>query len=245
MKPLRTRFAKDIVAEFLPPKKKSQKVIIFLSGAPSVPRLSDTLNFYSQKGFWVFHPRYRGSWESEGSFLEKSPEQDVIDIINQLPKGFVELETGKNHKVHPIYLYLFGCSFGGPAALLVSRDKRVSKTVVLSPVIDWQSETKAEPLSLVLAYTQKAYGNGYRVVRKNWQKLTSGKFYNPINHLKEIDGRKILVFHAKDDNSVNVKPTMHFCKETKASLVLMKKGGHFSSAFFSKQYFYKKIKSFL
>src|SRR3989344_5733254 len=106
MKPLRTRFAKNIVAEFLPPIKASKKVIIFLSGAPSVPKLADTLNFYSQKGFWVFHPRYRGSWESGGSFLEKSPEKDALDIINQLPKGFIGLETGKKYVIRPKALYL-------------------------------------------------------------------------------------------------------------------------------------------
>ncbi len=245
MKPLRTRFAKDIVAEFLPPKKNSNKVIIFLSGGPSVPRLAETLNFYAKKGFWVFHPRYRGTWESSGSFLEKSPEQDALDVISQLPKGFIELETGKKHKVNPKNLYLFGCSFGGPAALLASRDKRVKKAVLLSPVIDWQAPSKAEPMDWLLVYIRNAYGQAYRVADKNWGKLQAGNFYNPIKHIKEIDGKKILVFHAKNDISVNWKPTDYFCRQTKSQLVLLKKGGHFGSKFFSEPFFYRKIKAFL
>lgn len=245
MKPLRTRFAKDIIAEFLPPKKPSQKVIIFLSGAPSVPKLSETLNFYAQKGFWVFHPRYRGSWESAGSFLEKSPEQDVLDVINQLPKGFIELETGKNHKINVKKLYLFGCSFGGPASILGSRDKRVTKAVLISPVTDWQAESKSEPMPAVFEYMKNAYGQAYRVTSKNWKKLERGNFYNPIKHVKEIDGKKILIFHAKNDLSVSFESVKDFCLQTKSELVLLKSGGHFSSSFFSRPNFYKKIQKFL
>ncbi len=245
MKPLRTRFSKDIVTEFLPPLKPSQKVIIFLSGAPSVPKLAQTLNFYSKKGFWVFHPRYRGSWESSGSFLEKSPEQDVLDIINQLSKGFVELETGKKHTIKPVSIFLFGCSFGGPAALLASRDKRVSKVVALSPVINWRSESKAEPLPWLLKYMRTAYGQAYRVNNKNWKKLQLGNFYNPIKHIKEINGSKVLVFQAKNDDSVSWRPAVIFCQKTNSQLVLLKKGGHFSSQLFSDAVFYKKIKLFL
>ena len=83
---------------------------------PSVPKIGETLAFYARKGFWVFHPRYRGSWESAGSFLEKSPERDILDIMNQLPKGFEDILNGKRHRIVPRKLYLFGCSFGGPAA---------------------------------------------------------------------------------------------------------------------------------
>lgn len=245
MKPLRTRFVRDIVAEFLPPSKPSQKVIIFLNGAPSVPRLADTLNFYAQKGFWVFHPRYRGSWESDGLFLQKSPEQDALDVINQLSKGFVCLEDGKKYSIKPTQLYLFGCSFGGPAALLASRDKRVTGVVALSPVIDWQSESRGEPLDWVFKYSKIAYGNAYRLTAKNWNKLAGGNFYNPIKHVKEVDGQKILIFQAKDDDSVNYQPAVFFAKETGSKIILLNKGGHFGSSAFSSSVVYKKIKQHL
>ncbi len=245
MKPLRTRFANDIVAEFLPPTKPSKKVIIFLSGMPSVPKLGEVLNFYSKKGFWVFHPRYRGSWESNGSFLEKSPEKDVIDIINQLPKGFKELASQKIYSLKYRQLYLFASSFGGPAALLASRDKRISKVIALSPVIDWKMESKAEPLPWLLTYIKQAYGNGYRLIDKNWKKLESGNFYNPIRHINEIDGKKIFIFQAKDDQSVYFLPAVDFSKKTHAKLILLKKGGHLSSSLFSQPFIYKKIGKFI
>ena len=220
-------------------------MIIFLSGAPSVPTLSEALNFYSEKGFWVFHPRYRGTWESAGSFLEKSPEQDALDIISQLPEGFIELETGKKHKINFKELYLFGSSFGGPAAILASRNKKVTKVILFSPVTDWQAESEAEPMPRVLEYMKNAYGQAYRIADKNWKKLESGNFYNPVKHIKEIDGRKILAFHAENDLSVDVASVKHFCFQIKSELVLLKSGGHFSSSFFSAPSFYKKIQKFL
>ncbi len=245
MKPLRTRFAKDIVAEFLPPARPSAKVILFLSGMPSMPKIPATLEFYAKKGFWVFHPRYRGSWESGGSFLQYSPTKDALDIINQLPKGFKDLQSGKSYKIQPKELYLFGSSFGGPAALLNSNDKRVTKTVTLSPVIDWQAPSKDEPLDWLGKYIPKAYGNGYRMKQKNWDKLKTGNFYNPIREAKKINGEKILIFQAKDDASVYYRPAEIFSKETGAKLLLYKRGGHFGSSFFSDPLFYKEIKKFI
>ncbi|KKP32837.1 MAG: hypothetical protein A2312_00205 [Candidatus Staskawiczbacteria bacterium RIFOXYB2_FULL_32_9] len=245
MKPFRTRFAKDIVCEFLPPKKPSNKVIIISSGVPSVPKLSDTINFYSNKGFWVFHPRYRGTWESDGSFLKKSLDLDIQDVINQLPKGFICLENNKKYFIKLGKLYLFGCSFGGPAAILNSKDKRVLKVVTLSPVIDWSSESKDEPLDKSFKYAKLAYGNAYRIDTKKWNELKLGKFYNPINNVDKVSGKKIMIFHAKDDRSVNWKPAVEFCKKTGSELVLLNKGGHFGSSYFSKLKFYNKIKKFI
>lgn len=212
---------------------------------PSVPKIAETLEFYSKKGFWVFHPRYRGSWESAGSFLKKSPERDILDVIDQLPKGFDDFLNGKRYAITPRNIYLFGCSFGGSAAILASRDARVTKAVVLSPVIDWQAEGEAEPLDWLLGYVRAAYGEAYRVTDADWKKLKSGKFYNPIRHMKEIDGKKLLIFQAQDDLSVPWQPAAHFCKETEAGLVLSKKGGHSNSGMFSDSSVFKKIKAFL
>ena len=69
----RTRFKHQIVAEFLPPTRprKKQKVIILCDGMPSMPRKQALMEFLAAKGYWVFYPRYRGSWESGGQFLRK------------------------------------------------------------------------------------------------------------------------------------------------------------------------------
>ena len=51
----RTRFKKEIVAEFLPPTRprKNQKLIILCDGMPSIPRKQALSDFFAGKGFWV------------------------------------------------------------------------------------------------------------------------------------------------------------------------------------------------
>ncbi|HXA84776.1 MAG TPA: hypothetical protein VNZ47_06875, partial [Candidatus Dormibacteraeota bacterium] len=93
----RTRFKKEIVAEFLPPIRplKRQKVIILCDGMPSMPGKQQLMAFLAAKGYWVFYPRYRGSWESGGKFLQQSPHKDILDVIDELPKGVRELAFGQ------------------------------------------------------------------------------------------------------------------------------------------------------
>src|SRR5947209_9679933 len=99
----RTRFKKEIVAEFLPPTRpgKLERVIILCDGMPSIPRKQSLVEFLSGKGYWVFYPRWRGSWESGGQFLEKSPHLDILDIVSELTKEIKELAFGKKFRCSP------------------------------------------------------------------------------------------------------------------------------------------------
>jgi len=242
----RTRFKKEIVAEFLPPSRSTKKrhVVIICDGMPSVPSKSGLVEFFSRKGFWAIYPRYRGSWESGGVFLRKSPEQDVLDIIDQLPHGFVSLWDGKKYRVRPDKIFLIAPSFGGPAGILASRDPRVSKVLAISPVVDWQAPSKAEPLDWLEKFVRAAFGNGYRFGPREWKKLADGKFYNPVAHAAEIDGSKLFIFHARDDESVRAREVVQFARTTGATLKLLSRGGHLSSRTIIAKY-WKQIAKFL
>lgn len=243
---MRTRFSKEIIAEFLAPEKKSDKVIILAVGMPSYPgRREELMHFLASQGFWVILPRYRGSWESGGSFLEESPHKDLIDVIDQLPDGFVDLWNNDTYKIKNPKVYILGSSFGGAAALLTSKDKRIKKVVVLSPVTDWRVESRVETVDWIGRYTQIAYGNGYRMKPENWAKLKSGRFYNPITQTAMIKGDKVMVFHAEDDQIVYFSTTRVFCKKTKAKLISLKTGGHLSISNVTEPFFWNKIKPFL
>ncbi len=241
MHTLRTRFKKDIVAEFLPPARptKKQRVVIICGGMPGSPGKRDILNFFSKKGFWVFNPRYRGSWESGGKFLAKSPHLDVIDVIDSLPNGFTSLWDNKKYKLKPDEIYIIGTSFGGPAAILVSLDKRVNKAMCVSPVIDWRVRAKDESIESLAKFTPIGYGRAYDIAKDGWKKLKSGKFYNPAAHTKQIDGSKLLIVHAKDDTIVSYAPSKKFAIETGAKLITLPKGGHLGSSLILKPRFYK------
>ena len=242
---LRTRIKKDIVCEFLPPSRPSGRVIVLCGGMPGYPGGKNSIaEFLSNKGYWVFIPRYRGSWESGGSFLKISPHRDVLDIISQLPRGFRDFWSGTLYNIKRPKIYLIGSSFGGPAVILASRDPRVRKAVALSPVTDWRVETKAEPIDKLGRFTRAAFGNGYRGTEKDWNKLKSGKFYNPAYDAASIDGTKIFIIHAKDDNVVYAKTSIAFARTTGARLALFPRGGHLHSSHVAQPEFWKKIRMF-
>lgn len=232
----RTRFARDIVAEFLPPyaeqlkagkkAKPSRKVIILAGGMPGFPPRKEVLEYFSSRGYWVFNPRYRGTWESGGKFLKRSPHLDIKDVIDALPKGFVDLWSGEVVKVKPSEVALIGSSFGGPAALLNAADPRVTKVVCMAPVIDWTVPFPAEPLDWMEGFTREAFGMGYRFDSEDWRKLGRGSFYDPVSHIKKIDGKKVYIIHAIDDEVVPIGPTKAFAKQVGCKLTVLKEGGH-------------------
>lgn len=249
---LRTRFAKEIVCEFLPPSRatKKQRVIIFADGMPTVPTKKSLLEFFSKKGFWVFHPRYRGSWESGGKLFSKEPTQDILDVITGLHNNFISLwdydvKDRKPFKLSPDQIIVIGSSFGGPAAISAAQDERVDKIIAISPVIDWTKPGKAEPLDFLAKFTELAFGNGYRITKNGWQKIKTGKFYNPIKQSKGIDGSKILLIHAKDDDICLYSETKKFAKLTGSKLITLPRGGHLGSSLLLKPRFQKIFTKFI
>ena len=94
----RTRFKKEIVAEFLPPARarKLDKVIILCDGMPSIPRKQVLVEFLAGKGYWVFYPRWRGAWESGGQFLERSPHEDILDVVDGCRQKLKSLRSARH-----------------------------------------------------------------------------------------------------------------------------------------------------
>lgn len=231
----RTRFAREIVAEFLPParRSKTERAIILCDGMPSIPRKQSLAEFLAQKGYWVFYPRYRGAWESDGEFLRISPQQDICDVIDGLESELVESAFGQKFRCRAQEIFVIGGSFGGAAAILASLDPRVKKVVANCPVVDWkildQEEGKETSNPSYSAYIRAAFGNGYRLSERNWNKLRSGRFFNPAHHIAELDAGKILMFHAKDDPYIPWRVVSGFAAKAGVRLKLFARGGHLST----------------
>ena len=238
----RARFKGEIVAEFLPPARarKKQRVILLCDGMPSIPRKQPLAAFLSQKGYWVFYPRYRGAWESDGIFLDKSPHEDILDVIDELPKGVKDLAFGQKFSVSPDEIFVIGGSFGGAAAILCSLDPRVKRVIANCPVVDWsiakKSEGKETSNKNYAAYIREAFGNAYRLSDKNWQKLHTGEFYNPTHRISEVVPSKIMMFHAKDDPYVPWQSVDKFARRTGVKLKLLTGGGHLRTQFIVQKY---------
>jgi dipeptidyl aminopeptidase/acylaminoacyl peptidase len=245
----RTRFKHEIVAEFLPPSRphKNQKVIILCDGMPSIPRKQPLARFLSAKGFWVIYPRYRGAWESGGKFLEKSPHQDILDVLGELPTEIEEIAFGQRFRLAPDQVFIIGGSFGGAAAILLSLDSRVRRVVANCPVVDWSILDDAEKAetskSNYAEYIREAFGNAYRLSDANWDKLRRGNFYSPLQHRSEINGSKLMMFHAKDDPNVPYQRTREFAEITGANLKSLSRGGHINTDYLVRRY-WAQIKRF-
>lgn len=242
----RTRFKKDILVEFLPSVRKSRSIVIICPGAPGVPSSARSLEFLSEKGFWVFRLRYRGTWESGGKFLRLSPTQDLLDVLDATSLGFQSIWEKKKFFVNPQRVIVFGNSFGGPAALLASSDSRIHKVIALSPVVDWRVTNKNESLTALDRIQTEAFGNCYRfALRKNWKTLARDNFYNPSRNLKNIAGEKVLLIHAQDDDIVPFASLPQFSKNIGASTYFLKRGGHFAGSDIMIPRIWKRIQKFL
>jgi pimeloyl-ACP methyl ester carboxylesterase len=214
---------------------------------PSIPHKQSLMEFLSGKGFWVFYPRYRGAWESRGQFLQQSPHEDVIDVIDSLSKPIREVTFGRLFRVQADEVFVIGGSFGGPAAILCSLDARVKKVVANCPVVDWSilpySERAETSNPNYAAYIREAFGNAYRLTDRNWNKLRSGSFYNPSHHVKEINPKKVLMFHAQDDPYVPFASVKRFADRTGVKLKSFRRGGHLSTDYIVRKC-WPKIKRF-
>ncbi len=188
----------------------------------------------------MFYPRYRGAWESEGVFLQRSPHEDILEIVEELPRGVRDSGFGQKFSVSPDKIFVIGGSFGGAAAILCSLDRRVTRVIANCPVVDWSILSKSEKFETsnknYAAYIREAFGHGYRLPDKNWKKLRGGHFYNPIRHVGEIDPSKIMMFHAKDDPYVPWRSVDGFARSTGAKLKLLARGGHLRTELIVRKY---------
>lgn len=243
---MRTRFGGAIIAEFMPPVRASNKVVILSTGAPGYPgSKGKVMEHLAQQGYWSFVPRYRGTWESDGTFLEFSPHEDILLIMDELAQPFQELWSGTDYTISNPEFYLIGGSFGGPAAILASRDARVKKAAAISPVVNWkEQENTIEPLHLMSEYVPKAFGPMYRAEPKVWEKLAAGNFYNPYDEKESIDGKKLLLIHSKDDVVVHFHPAEEFAKEIGARFVALRYKGHMGAGKAAERYIWKHIAPF-
>ena len=243
---MRTRLANDIVAEFLPPKNPSNKVIFFCDGLPTLPNKKRSLEFWAKRGYWVIHPRYRGTWESSGEFLAGQPDTDILDCIADLQKGkkIISLWDDKQYDISAQEIYIIGSSFGGATALMAARDARIKKVVCISPLVDVLAPSDDDHRPAFDKLIKNAFGEAYRFVHGGWEKMMTGKFFNPVNHTAEIDGQKVLIIHADDDTVVGPKEVKEFAEKINCQFIRLKKGGHMSANVSSQFRFYWKIKKF-
>ena len=229
MRPKRAKLAGDIVVEFLPPRRASKRVVIILDGLPTKPSKAKLINWFSKRGYWALHMRYRGTWESGGQFLDHEPSQDVFDLIDALPSGFTDVWSGELFKTHPEKVFVVGSSFGGCTALMCALNDRVDRVVSLAPVTDWTAPTPGEPHDYLEQVVQDGYGGCYRFTHDDWWRLGRGELAQPIAHANQFDPQKLFIIHAEDDTVVPIGQTRAFLERVPARHRFLSRGDHLSA----------------
>jgi pimeloyl-ACP methyl ester carboxylesterase len=196
----------------------------------------------------AFGIRYRGTWESGGTFLQDAPTKDVLDVIEHLlkHKSITDAWSEEKIAIRVKHFDLFGGSFGGPAVLLASKHKSVRKVVVITPVVDFNKDGEGEPFEKFVAYATEVFGGVYRTKnQKDWDKLRGHKFYNPITMLGQIDEKKCFVIQTKDDNVCPADNLRNLVAFKKIAVYYKPKGGHLGVSSLQKKFYWNKVQKFL
>lgn len=245
----RTRFAKAIVAEVAFPEKQTGRILILAQGFPSVPSKRSVLEFLVGEGYTVIFPRYRGTWESDGYFLEESPTQDIKLVVTELIRqkkfwcSFSQVWIPLRVK----NFFVIGSSFGGPAAAWLSQHPLVTKVALLSPVIDWEKEGAAEPFAECIRFARDGFGMATRLrSTRDWYKLRQDKnFYSFPPSLTPAERQKIFLIHCHDDTVVPIGPARDMIKNKNIRYHYFKpQGGHLGIGHITRLFYWHKIKNF-
>lgn len=244
----RTRFHQEIVAEVILPEKQTGKIIVLAQGFPSMPSKRTVLEFLAGEGYAVVFPRYRGTWESDGYFLDQSPTRDIRDVIETL---------GKEQRFWCTYsrvwiplrvknIFVIGSSFGGPAAASMSQYPLVKKVALLSPVIDWQTQGEAESFTELVRFARDGFGMATRLrSQQDWKKLLRKDFYTFPRHLSDKAKQKIFLIHCFDDTIVPIAPAIDAVKSKNILAHYFKPhGGHLGISHLDKLFYWHKLKKF-
>jgi len=235
--------------EFLIPKGVNQ-VVIIADGFPSTPIKKDFMRFLEDNGFASFYPRYYGTWESDGKFLEHSPVNDIVQLVDFLSSNR-EIEDLYNQKKVPFKfdkIHIVGVSFGGSVALELTKCDNVNKIVSLCPVIDYKSfanKKEGQSFKNLISFIKKGFGTAFCFDKKGVQKLSKGELVNPIEiPIKKFNKNEVLIVHGSQDSIVAVEEVKKFAKKNNIKFKELSNKNHLSLTRFDRKIF-KTILTFL
>jgi esterase/lipase len=202
-----------------PKVAEERKAIIFLLGLPGSPKEYEVFRYFKSKGFDILLPRYEGTWESKGKFLERAPSVAVDELIAALKIG-IALSDGNIYKSNNVFV--LGASFGGGVSLTLKNSEIVKAVCALSPVISFKNVNKIETLGTYLSTQEE--GN-YRFTDTQWGKLISDSLYSPITDMS-ISPSNVLLIAGKSDDQIMYTEIQKFATDNGILNVEIEDAGH-------------------
>jgi len=219
-KPIMKGYYGSIFFEFVLQDRVADAIIL-LPDFPSQNNYHELIEFFYEKGYHVFVPRYRGTYQSNGVFLSKDIADDIIYFVNNLDRGEAKnLADSKkiNFRINKKVLIAdsFGASFACGA---VAKDLVSNYLILVAPIWDFNSHNKEgneENLESVMSFVSKTYKNCYRFKPKDAiKKLLKFKKTRPEFYISRLNDAEIpvLVMHDPNDKKVSIKNTQEKLKE--------------------------------
>ncbi len=224
-KQMKPKIAKKngIFFEYLIPKNKTGKIpfIILCEGLPAKPCQNKLMNILVDLGYGVLYPRYGGTWESEGVFLERKPGEEISYLAEKLLNGLVLGGTNITAKK----ITLIATSFGASVALSIAENKNINKIIALSPILNFKNLPSLDSLRKFL---QKMYSTTYRFTASTWENLASGECVPSASSVNKKSVSKIFLFGGYEDKEISPIELMTWGKKIGISSCLYKNMGHLS-----------------
>lgn len=180
---------------FVPSEEGKRPAVILCNGFPGIEKNYDLAERLRESGFYVLMIHYRGSWGSDGSYGFLNIPEDIVAALD-----FVETVEGVDAK----RVGLIGYSLGGWGSIVVaSEDSRPRCVVALAALSDlnlFGPDSVVRNLSGDFKFVK-----GLTVQRAlmEWQ-MMSAKF-NPIEIVKNIAPRRLLIVHGDVDHVIDLE----------------------------------------
>jgi|SRR3989344_2478740 len=227
-------FFKGTFFDFVLQDEKADAVII-LPGFPSNNDFSDLIKFFYEKGYHVFVPRYRGSYQSKGVFLSKNPIYDLEEFLTALEKGVARsLWDGKKKKFIIRRKILLAGSFGGAIGCgLAAKTQKFTHVILTSPVWDFEKHNSLgdeQDLVKLTQFVKRAYNNCYNYDFDSIAEAI-GKFIEtkPDYYLPLLETTPVLIMHDPNDKTVAIKHSKEMFPLLKKAMFIEHYFGHVSS----------------
>ncbi len=185
--------------------------IIILPGFPSGNDFTDLIDFFYNKGYHVFVPRYRGMYQSTGVFLSKNPIDELVSFLDNLDSGFAKsLWDGKKQGFRINKKIIVGAGFGGALALgLAAKSGKISHLMLQAPIWDFNTHNvngDEQDMEKMAGFVKSAYKNCYRFTFKNFKrKMKKFTELTPDFYMQKVKQMPVLVMHDPNDKIVSFK----------------------------------------
>lgn len=211
-KPILKSYYGGIFFEFALQDRFADAVVI-LPGFPARNDFNELMGAFYDKGYHVFAPRYKGSYQSTGNFLARNPVNDLIMFVKNLDKGMAKSLWDNSKQYFKIHKkILVSNSFGGAVALgLAAKSGKFSHLILAAPVWDFKKHNEnwdEQNLQQLTDFVKRAYKSCYRIEFENInKKLEKFKETQPEYYLPKLQKFPILVFHDPNDKVVSFNHT--------------------------------------